>query len=225
MCGTVELLAKKAVIRLECAMIELLVLGSGIISGTTIYRLFDPNACADRICKNNLDWRQEFLLVGAFSLCLVLVNQARWRQAPLMVGIGIAGFLVNKFATPQISYFLCGAAIGALGNNFSWAGQGLAMVSVLSAFFFFVQAPGALVPLRSLIAATQGNANSVPTATLGALGWLYFWDSMSWLAFWIAFGLMVSRGCRVAVEYCLGWGGGRLGRRRGGRGSGGGLLG
>jgi len=163
-------------IRLLSAMIESLVLGIGIITGATTYRLFDPNACADRICENNLDWRQEFLLVGPFALCLVLVNQARWRQAPAMVGIGIAGYVVRKFATPEGADFLCGATIGALANNFSWAGHRLAIVLVLPAFF--VQATGGLVPFQSLIAAAKGNANPVTTATLGGLGLAYFWDTM-----------------------------------------------
>jgi len=197
--GTLEIRSKEALTgltRIFSAFISSLFLGIAMTSGSFLYGLADKNATSDPICPNHFDWRYNSLWVGAHALCLLLVNQARWRQAPVMVGIAIVGYVANYFATlrfvagPQYASIVGGLTIGLLGNVYSRVGHGMGFVAMLPSIF--VQAPGALVPVSSLITFAKGDVNSAATPSLGALSLYYFWCIMFQLAFGTAFGLWFS---------------------------------
>jgi uncharacterized membrane protein YjjB (DUF3815 family) len=157
------------------AVIYSLFLGFGITIGSALYGLFDSKATSATKCENPLDWRWNFLFVPFFALCLMIVNQARWRQTPIMMLIAVGGYTVNyfsskKFSTqPQVANALGAFVIGVMGNAYSRIGHGLAFAAMLPAIF--VQVPSGLAAQGSLIAGVRaadslmGNTTATQAST------------------------------------------------------------
>jgi uncharacterized membrane protein YjjB (DUF3815 family) len=97
-----------------------------------------------------------FFFVPLFTLCLCIINQAKWKQIPVMLAIAFIGYIVNFFSakkfpsSAQISNTLGALAVGVLGNLYSRMRHGLAAAALLPAIF--VQVPSGLAASGSLLA-------------------------------------------------------------------------
>lgn len=104
---------------------------------------------------------------------LIVINQAKWKQAPVMIFIAFAGYIVNFFSSKkfpsnaQISNTLGAFAIGVLGNLYSRIHHGMAAAAILPAIF--VQVPSGLAASGSLVSGIQ-SANQITNSTNGTAG-------------------------------------------------------
>jgi uncharacterized membrane protein YjjP (DUF1212 family) len=143
-------------VRMVYAIIYSLFLGFGITVGVAIYGTIDANAAQAGTCPNQLPsnyWK--FIFVPVFTISLCVVNQAHWRQMPVMVGISMVGYIVNFFSAQrfasnaQIANTLGALAVGLLGNAYSRLYQGMSAAAILPAIF--VQVPSGIAASGSLI--------------------------------------------------------------------------
>ncbi|KAI1076365.1 DUF1212-domain-containing protein [Whalleya microplaca] len=184
LCSALELQSRALVpgsIRMVYAIIYSLFLGFGITVGTALYGLFDANASSATTCLNPIPTYYRFFFVPAFTVCLAYVNQAKWKQMPVMVLIAFAGYIVNYFssprfaASPQIANTLGAFTVGVLANLYSRLRHGVAAAALLPAIF--VQVPSGLAATGSLLSglstaneltnSTQ-TVNGTSTVTLGS---------------------------------------------------------
>jgi uncharacterized membrane protein YjjP (DUF1212 family) len=125
--ASLELQSKSMVsgsVRMVWAIIYSLLLGFGITIGTVLYGAIDKNAVSTTVCEADRKLSTGIQLVAAliFSFCLCLLNQAKWRQMPVMITIAFIGRLVNvglasKFqGNGQISAAISALAIGLAAN-------------------------------------------------------------------------------------------------------------
>ncbi|TVY83575.1 Uncharacterized UPF0442 protein [Lachnellula suecica] len=159
LCGSLELQSKSMVagsVRMVYAIIYSLFLGFGITIGTAIYGLFDANATSATTCTNPMGEYYKWIFVPLFALSLCIINQAKWKQIPMMLIIAFAGYVVNFFSakkfpsSAQISNTLGALAVGVLGNLYSRVRHGVAAAALLPAIF--VQVPSGLAASGSLLA-------------------------------------------------------------------------
>ncbi|KAI0556065.1 hypothetical protein F4679DRAFT_16623 [Xylaria curta] len=165
-------------IRLVYAIIYSLFLGFGITVGTVLYGLLDPHATSATECRNSMNPHVAFIFVPLFTICLAVVNQAKWKQLPVMVVISFAGYLVNFFsspkfaAAPQIANTLGAFTVGVFANLYSRLRHGVAATALLPAIF--VQVPSGLAASGSLLsglnAANQINNNLPVDGTVSVSG-------------------------------------------------------
>jgi uncharacterized membrane protein YjjP (DUF1212 family) len=161
-------------VRMVYAIIYSLFLGFGITIGTAIYGLMDRNASSDTHCKTSLPKYVPFVFVPLFTLCLIIINQAKWRQAPVMLTIAFAGYVVNFFtntvfpSNAQISNTLGALTVGVLGNLYSRLVHGVAAAALLPAIF--VQVPSGLAASGSLVSGIQSADRITGNATAGING-------------------------------------------------------
>jgi uncharacterized membrane protein YjjB (DUF3815 family) len=132
LCSSLELQSHNIVagsVRMVYAMIYTLFLGYGITIGASLYGMMDSNATSDTHCKNPLDRSWYFLFVPGFTLCLCIINQAKWKQTPVMTVMALAGFCVNSYCSKyfennsQISNMLGALTVGILANLYSRLGR------------------------------------------------------------------------------------------------------
>ena len=152
LCGSLELQSKNLVagsVRMVYAIIYSLVLGFGITVCTTIYGLMDSNATSSYTCPDSPWWTNNaylshFPFVPLFTICLIIINQAKWTQAPAMILIAFAGYQVNFWSSRrfssnvQVADALGAFAIGVLGNLYSRLGHGVAAAAILPAIYVSV---------------------------------------------------------------------------------------
>ncbi|KAI1325915.1 DUF1212-domain-containing protein [Xylariaceae sp. FL0255] len=159
-------------IRLVYAVIYSLFLGFGITVGIVLYGVFDSNAISKTTCEKPIDPHIAFIFVPLFTTFLALVNQAKWKQLPVMIVISFAGYIVNFFssprfqACPQIANTLGAFTVGVLANLYSRLRHGVAATALLPAIF--VQVPSGLAATGSLLSGlTAANelANSAADAS------------------------------------------------------------
>jgi uncharacterized membrane protein YjjB (DUF3815 family) len=176
LCGSLELQSRSMVagsVRMVYAIIYSLFLGFGITIGTAFYGLLDANATSATTCTNPIGQYYKWLFVPAFTLCLCIINQAKWKQTPVMLIISFAGYVVNFFSakkfssSPQISSTLGALAVGVLGNLYSRMRHGVAAAALLPAIF--VQVPSGLAASGSLLAGIS-SADQITNTTLYANG-------------------------------------------------------
>ncbi|KAI9843488.1 MAG: hypothetical protein M1838_002606 [Thelocarpon superellum] len=177
LCGSLELQSKSIVagsVRMVYAIIYSLFLGFGITIGTAMYGLIDPqHATSKTQCSNQMPEYLPFIFVPAFTLCLIVINQAKWRQAPVMIVIAFVGFIVNFFtarkfpSNAQVSNTLSAFAIGVLGNLYSRLHHGLAAAAMLPAIFVLV--PSGLAASGSLVSGVT-SANQIINGTNSTTG-------------------------------------------------------
>lgn len=85
-----------------------LLLGYGVTVGTVIYGLLDGNATQQSPCTaNSLDvhyseYIQHFVFVAIYCFFAAILNQAKWKQTPIMVLLGTAGYVTNYFSTKKL---------------------------------------------------------------------------------------------------------------------------
>lgn len=179
LCGSLELQSKSLVagsVRMVYAIIYSLFLGFGITIGTSIYGVIDKNASSEYTCPSNPmggEYISRFPFVPLFTLCLIMINQAKWKQTPVMIVIAFAGYLVNFFSAKrfasniQIANALGAFAIGVMGNLYSRLVHGLAAAAILPAIF--VQVPSGLAASGSLVSGIQ-SADSIAQHGSGVIG-------------------------------------------------------
>lgn len=133
LCASLEIQSHNLVagsVRMVYAMIYTLFLGYGITIGATLYGMMDSNAASQTHCQAPLDRNWNLFFVPSFTLCLCIVNQAKWRQIPAMLVMSLAGFVVNSYTGRyfkggggQISNMLGALTVGILANLYSRLGR------------------------------------------------------------------------------------------------------
>ncbi|KAJ4334884.1 hypothetical protein N0V95_009052 [Ascochyta clinopodiicola] len=125
LCASLELQSKHIVagsVRMVYAIIYSLFLGFGITIGTVLYGMMDKNATSATTCRDPMSSHYYYLFVLAFALCLMVVNQAKYKQMPSMAIIALIGYVVNFHssqyfkANAQVSNTLGALAIGIAAN-------------------------------------------------------------------------------------------------------------
>jgi uncharacterized membrane protein YjjP (DUF1212 family) len=179
-------------VRMVYAIIYTLFLGFGLLIGTTVFGLMYTDATNDVVCHlpgywnaSNNSWHiiyTKFLWVPLFTACLAIINQAKWRQMPVMTLIAFCGYQANYWISSRVSNNIqvanaIGAfVIGAMANLYSRFFHGLAAAAMLPAIF--VQVPSGLAASGSLVAgltsANQitGNATGISVINNGTQGFL-----------------------------------------------------
>ncbi|KAL3422849.1 Uncharacterized UPF0442 protein C7D4.12c 2 [Phlyctema vagabunda] len=171
LCGSLELQSRSMVagsVRMVYAIIYSLFLGFGITIGTALYGLVDANATSSTTCANPITPYYRWFFVPIFTLCLTIINQAKWKQTPVMIFIAFAGYIVNFYSarrfpsSAQLANTLGALAVGVLGNLYSRVRHGVAAAALLPAIF--VQVPSGLAASGSLLAGLS-SADSITNST------------------------------------------------------------
>ncbi|EED19406.1 DUF1212 domain membrane protein Prm10, putative [Talaromyces stipitatus ATCC 10500] len=161
LCGSLELQSRSIVagsVRMVYSIIYSLFLGFGITIGTSVYGLLDPNATSEYYCPPSPiqnPYLQRLPFVIMFTFCLTTINQAKWRQIPVMLFISLCGYLTTYCSTKrfgsntQVVNAMGAFVIGVMGNLYSRLGHGLAAAAILPAIF--VQVPSGLAASGSLV--------------------------------------------------------------------------
>ncbi|KAI3135888.1 hypothetical protein CBS147325_7613 [Penicillium roqueforti] len=161
LCASLELQSRSIVagsVRMVYAIIYSLFLGFGITIGTAVYGLLDSQASTAYTCPASPihnEYLQRFPFVILFTVCLAIVNRAKWKQMPIMIVISLAGYVTNYFSAKrfysntQVSNALGAFVIGVMGNFYSRLQHGLAAAAMLPAIFVLV--PSGLAASGSLI--------------------------------------------------------------------------
>jgi uncharacterized membrane protein YjjP (DUF1212 family) len=109
-------------VRMVYAIIYSLFLGFGITIGTVLFGMMYKDATSNTHCANPMSSHWYYLFVLAFSLCLMIINQAKYKQIPSMVVISLIGYVVNFHSSKyfvgnaQVSNTLGALAIGVSAN-------------------------------------------------------------------------------------------------------------
>lgn len=109
------------------------------------------------------------IFVPLFALSLCIINQAKWKQIPMMLIIAFIGYVVNFFSakkfpsSAQISNTLGALAVGVVGNLYSRVRHGVAAAALLPAIF--VQVPSGLAASGSLLAGISSADQITNTTT------------------------------------------------------------
>lgn len=131
LCASLELQSRSIVagsVRMVYAIIYSLFLGYGITIGTVLYGWMDKNAVSQTTCDAPMEDYWFFFFVPVFTMCLIIVNQAKWKQAPMMLIIAMAGYLVNFFTgrrfrgNAQVTQTLGALTIGVMANLYARLG-------------------------------------------------------------------------------------------------------
>ena len=133
-------------------------LSFGIAVGSAIFGWMYVGATNSTSCEGAISPWFRFIFVPAFTICLLVVNQAHPSQFPVAVLIAGAGYVVNYFSslhlnTPQVANAVGAFAVGLIGNLYSRLYRGTAYLSVLPAVF--VQVPSGLAAQGSLLAGIE----------------------------------------------------------------------
>ncbi|RMJ27424.1 pheromone-regulated membrane protein [Aspergillus sp. HF37] len=188
LCASLELQSRSIVagsVRMVYAIIYSLFLGFGITIGTAIYGLLDENASTDYTCSSNPinnEYLQHFPFALLFAFSLSVVNQAKWKQIPMMLVISFSGYVVNYFASKrfesstQISCALGAFVIGVMGNLYSRLRHGFAAAAMLPAIFILVPsglaASGSLVSGIASAAEITGSSSRSSVVSNGTAGFM-----------------------------------------------------
>lgn len=172
LCGSLELQSKNIVagsVRMFYAIIYSLFLGFGITLGAAIYGWIDGNATSKTDCyKTCSDW-WKLLFVPAFSIFIACVNQASFRQLPVIIFIAGSGYAVTFFINQKVhdsaefTSAIGAFVIGVLGNMYSRVGHGLAFAAMLPAIL--VQVPSGIASQGSLVAGIKSADRIVSNGT------------------------------------------------------------
>ncbi|KAH8904832.1 DUF1212-domain-containing protein [Coniochaeta sp. PMI_546] len=134
LCSSLEFQSRSIIagsVRMVYSLIYTLFLGYGITIGSVLYGYIDRNATSNVHCDAPLNvhvyWN--ILFVALFTLCLCIINQAKWKQMPVMLFISLAGYCVSSFSSKpfkgnsQVSNTLGALAIGVLANLYARVGR------------------------------------------------------------------------------------------------------
>lgn len=178
LCSSLELQSHQMIagsIRMVYALIYSLFLGYGITVGTTVYGLLDGGASSDTKCSGLSVWGSEYLqrfpLVAVYCFLLAIINQGKWKQMPVMIFIGVSGYVTNYMSTKrlgtrsEVANTVGAFTIGVLGNLYSRLWHGHAATAILPGIFVLV--PSGLASSGSLIAGIE-YANAVKDNNVGS---------------------------------------------------------
>lgn len=184
LCSSLELQSQNVLagsVRLVYSIIYSLVLGFGIMLGTTFYGHMDAKASSEYTCpvnENRNVYGHNFPSVIVFTICVALANQAKASQVPAMVIISFVGYIVNFFSARvfasniQIANAMGAFVIGIMANLYSRIGHGLAAAAMLPAIF--VQVPSGIASSGSLVSglafANEITHNTSETAVVNGTG-------------------------------------------------------
>lgn len=194
-------------IRMVFTIIYSLFLGYGVTVGTTIYGLMDHRATTQESCPQDSlhvwgnEYIQHFPFVALFCMFAALINQAKPKQLPVTVLLGMCGYVTNYFSTKklgsnQVANTVGAFTIGLLANLYSRVWHGHAAAAIIPGIFTLV--PSGLASSGSIISGLSyaeqvatGNVSSTSGATsessLTSLGY-----GMIQTAIGISVGLFVS---------------------------------
>lgn len=123
--ASLELQSKHLVagsVRMVYAIIYSLFLGFGITIGTVLFGLMYKDATSETQCRGPMSSHWYYFFVIAFSLCLMVINQAKYKQMFTMAVISLVGYVVNFHSSTyfksnaQVSNTLGALAIGIAAN-------------------------------------------------------------------------------------------------------------
>jgi uncharacterized membrane protein YjjP (DUF1212 family) len=150
-------------IRMVFTLIYSLFLGYGVTVGTTIYGLMDNNATTESTCPNaTATWGNEYIqhfpFVALFCLFAALINQAKPKQLPVTVIMGVCGYVANYFSTKrlganQVANTVGAFTIGLLANLYSRIWHGHAAAAIIPGIFTLV--PSGLASSGSILSGLQ----------------------------------------------------------------------
>lgn len=167
LCGSLELQSRNLVagsVRMFYAIIYSLFLGFGITLGAALFGWMYKGATNETTCSYPISPWFRFLFVPAFTIGISLINQANWRQLPVMTIISCSGYVVTYFAgkhfqnSTEFTAALAAFLIGLMGNLYSRIWKGLAVSAMLPAIF--VQVPSGVASQSSLLSGLQ-SANQI----------------------------------------------------------------
>ncbi|KAI3406577.2 PRM10 [Candida oxycetoniae] len=206
LCGSLELQSRNLVagsVRMFYAIIYSLFLGFGITLGAALYGWVDHNATSQNSCLPGHTVNDKFriIFVPLFAVMLALINQAKWRQLPVMIVITAASYVATYFAGKHFStvteFTSCIGAfiIGVLGNLYSRVWKGMAVSAMLPAIF--VQVPSGIASKGSLISGLQqadkiNNRNGTTTEVENNTSSLSFGATMVEVSIGISVGLFAA---------------------------------
>ncbi|KAI5959871.1 PRM10 [Candida pseudojiufengensis] len=208
LCGSLELQSRNLVagsVRMFYAIIYSLFLGFGITLGSALYGWVDHNATSQNSCLPGHSMNDKFriLFVPLFAICLGLINQAKFRQLPIMTVIACVGYIGTYFAGKHFSsvteFTACIGAfiVGILGNLYSRIWKGMAVSAMLPAIF--VQVPSGIASKSTLISGlqqadqiTNKNGTSTTTTTVTDGSSLSFGATMVEVSIGISVGLFAA---------------------------------
>jgi len=200
LCAALELQSKNLVagsVRMVYAIIYSLFLGFGILIGTVLMGVMYEGAQSSVTCDTP-DWWDtsvpsykliyvKFIWVPIFAVCLAIINQAKWRQVPVMTLIAMAGYQANFWVSQhlsnniQVANAIGAFVIGCMANLYSRFFRGLAAAAMLPAIF--VQVPSGLAASGSLVAGITSanqithNATGISVINNGTAGFQQAQDS------------------------------------------------
>lgn len=194
-------------IRMVFTLIYSLFLGYGVTVGTTIYGLLDKNATTDSTCPNATstwgnEYIQHFPFVALFCLFAALINQAKTKQLPVTVIMGVCGYVTNYFSTKrlgsnQVANTIGAFTIGLLANLYSRVWHGHAAAAIIPGIFTLV--PSGLASSGSILsgleyaeAVKNGNVTSTNSGSSSSSSLLGLGYGMIQTAIGISVGLFVS---------------------------------
>ena len=158
LCGALELVSRNILagsVRMVYAIIFSLFLGFGITIGTSLYGWVDKGATSATTCGSDWPLWWQIIFVPPFALCLIIINQGKFKQMPAMGIVALSGWVVNHFSAlrfasnVQIANALGALAIGVMANLYSRVRHGLAAAVLLPAIW--VQVPSGLAATGSLV--------------------------------------------------------------------------
>ncbi|KAF2639630.1 DUF1212-domain-containing protein [Massarina eburnea CBS 473.64] len=197
-------------IRLVFAIIYSLFLGYGITVGTALYGAMDSNATMETKCRDPLNPYWNFLFVPLYVFFTCFTVQAKYKQMPVMIGIAMAGYIVNFYAnlkftaSAPIAYSFGAFTIGVLANLYSRLRHGVAAAVLLPAVY--VQVPGSLASSGSINTALQTASQLIrganETVTQDSLNAISFNVAASMIQ--IAIGITVGLFMSCLLVYPLG---------------------
>jgi uncharacterized membrane protein YjjP (DUF1212 family) len=194
-------------IRMVFTLIYSLFLGYGVTVGTTIYGLMDDNATSESTCSNATstwgnEYIQHFPFVALFCLFAALINQAKPKQLPVTVIMGVCGYVTNYFSTKklgsnQVANTVGAFTIGLLANLYSRIWHGHAAAAIIPGIFTLV--PSGLASSGSILsgleyseAVKSGNVSSTNSGSSSTSSLLGLGYGMIQTAIGISVGLFVS---------------------------------
>ncbi|KAJ5762512.1 uncharacterized protein N7511_005894 [Penicillium nucicola] len=194
-------------IRMVFTIIYSLFLGYGVTVGTTIYGLMDGNASDQSTCTGlpevwGNEYIQHFPFVALFCLFAALINQAKPKQLPVTIFMGVCGYVANYFSTKklgsnQVANTVGAFTIGLLANLYSRVWHGHAAAAIIPGIFTLV--PSGLASSGSIIsgleyadAVASGNVTSATTSATSSSSLTSLGYGMIQTAIGISVGLFIS---------------------------------
>lgn len=202
-------------IRLVYTIIYSLFLGYGVTVGTTIYGLIDSYASTQTTCpvKSESVWGnpyiQQFVWVPLYILSAALMSHATLKQTPIIVFIGVTGYVANYFVAQRLgssegtANAVGSFTLGVLANLYSRLWHGHAVIAIIPGIWTMVSSglasSGSILSGVEYANAVKQHSANENTATLVALQMSL--AGLGWNMVQIAIGLTVGLFLAALVVY------------------------